>query len=41
VALHAPQDVVERADRLDDIGAFVQHDAFGAFGHRRVGDFCP
>ena len=36
---HAPEDVVEYDDGGVDVGSFVEHDAFGALAHGRVGDF--
>ena len=41
MGLHAPQDVVERSHGIEDIGAFVQHDALRALAHRGISDFCP
>jgi hypothetical protein len=38
VLLHAPQDVVQRAHRVQDVRALVEHHALGAPAHRRVGD---
>jgi hypothetical protein len=38
VRLHPGQDVVERPDRIEDMRALVQHDAFGAVAHRRIRD---
>jgi hypothetical protein len=40
VLLHAPQDVVEDRNRLDDPGAFVEHYAFGLCAHCCIGDLC-
>src|SRR5512132_2396662 len=38
--LHPSQNVVECADRLPDVRAFVQHHTLGPFGHCRIGDLC-
>jgi hypothetical protein len=39
VAGHAAKNVVEYDDGCVDVGSFVEHDAFGALAHGRVGDF--
>jgi hypothetical protein len=39
MCLHAAQDIVEGADGFEDMGALVEHDAFGAVAHGGVGDF--
>ena len=36
--LHASQDVVEHAHRIEDVRALVQHDALGPAAHGGVGD---
>src|SRR5271157_6314848 len=38
VRLHAAHDIVEDADRFEDVRALVEHNAFGALAHGRVGD---
>jgi len=38
---HPVQDVGKCRHRVKDVRAFVQHHAFGADSHGRVGDFGP
>ena len=39
MALHAPHHVIEEAQGFDHVRPLVEHHAFGAFAHRRIGDF--
>src|SRR6478735_1409838 len=39
VRIHPAQDVIEHPDRVVDVWTLVQHHAFGALPHRRVGNF--
>jgi hypothetical protein len=38
MVLHAPQDIVQRADCRDNMRTLVEHYALRAFSHRCVGD---
>ena len=38
---HPAEHGIEHPDRVDDVGALVQHDAFGAFRHGGIGQFGP
>ncbi len=41
MSLHASEDVRKNANSRDEVGSFIQHDAFGALTHGGIGNLRP